>query len=262
MARLTKWRLPVMRSEYSLLALITLALGLAPGASALADDASAAHGRYLVTLGGCLDCHTPGYFYGKPDMARAFSGSDVGFEVPGLGVFFGPNLTSDQETGLGNWSNGQIATALTTGVRPDGRTLAPIMPWRALGTLTASDIADIISYLRTLPAIRNRTPGPFQPGETAAGFVMRLVPPAQRATPNDIGSTLADRWCKSCHDTTATPLSESSAQAPSFRSVASRPDTTVEKLDRHLSTGHTNMPDFNLSPYERSILIFYILSLR
>jgi hypothetical protein len=38
-------------------------------------------GKYLVTLGGCNDCHTPGYFVGKPDMTRYLGGSDVGLEI-------------------------------------------------------------------------------------------------------------------------------------------------------------------------------------
>ena len=43
-----------------------------------------------MTLGGCNDCHTPGYFFGQPDMTRFLGGSEVGFEMPGLGVFHGP----------------------------------------------------------------------------------------------------------------------------------------------------------------------------
>ena len=68
-----------------------------------------------VRIHRCFDCHTPGYFFGKPDMARYLGGSDVGFEIPGLGVFVGPNLTPDKETGLGNWTSEQIVTALHTG---------------------------------------------------------------------------------------------------------------------------------------------------
>lgn len=58
-------------------------------------------GKYLVVLAGCNDCHTPGFFLGKPDMARYLGGSDVGFEIPGLGVFNGRNITPDKETGIG-----------------------------------------------------------------------------------------------------------------------------------------------------------------
>src|SRR5262245_38553978 len=57
-----------------------------PGA---ADQKMIERGKYLVTLGGYMDCHSPGYFFGKPDMARYLGGSEVGFEIPGLGVFHG-----------------------------------------------------------------------------------------------------------------------------------------------------------------------------
>jgi mono/diheme cytochrome c family protein len=57
-------------------------------------------GKYLVTLAGCNDCHTPGYFFGKPDMARYLGGSEVAFEIPGVGAFPGRNITSDKETGI------------------------------------------------------------------------------------------------------------------------------------------------------------------
>src|SRR5262245_57058588 len=82
-----------------------------------------ARGKDLVVGSLCTDCHTPGFFFGKPDEKRFLGGSEVGFEIPGLGVFHGPNLTPDKETGLGNWSTEQIVTALQTGVRPDGRIL-------------------------------------------------------------------------------------------------------------------------------------------
>ena len=71
----------------------------------------------------------------------------------------------------------QIATALTTGARPDGRVLAPIMPWHAFANLTKSDVAAVVAYLRTIPAVSNKVPGPFGPTEKPTGFVMKIVPP-------------------------------------------------------------------------------------
>jgi len=142
-----------------------------------ADDAQVARGKYLVTIASCNDCHTPGYFFGKPDMARFLGGSEVGFEIPGLGVFAGPNLTPDKETGLGGWTDEQVATALTTGVRPDGRQLAPIMPWRAFASLTKADAAAIVTFLRSLPPVKNKVAGPFGPDQKATTFVMKVVPP-------------------------------------------------------------------------------------
>ena len=92
--------------------LFATTLGAALAASAclafpaFADDAPVARGRYLVTIAGCSDCHTPGALLGAPDMKRYLGGSDVGFSIPGQGVFVGQNLTPDKETGLGQWTDG------------------------------------------------------------------------------------------------------------------------------------------------------------
>jgi mono/diheme cytochrome c family protein len=150
--------------------------------AALAQD-QIARGKYLVVLGGCTDCHTPGYFFGKPDPARYLGGSEVGFEIPGLGVFHGPNLTPDKETGIGDWTTEQIVTVLQTGQRPDGRMLAPIMPWRALAQLTKEDVTAIAAYLKSLPAVKNKVPGPFGPNEKPTSFVMKIVAPEGAAPP-------------------------------------------------------------------------------
>lgn len=123
-----------------------------------------------------MDCRTPGYFFCKPDMTRYLGGSDVGFQMPGLGVFYAPNLTPDKETGLGNWSAEEIRTAFQTGVRPDGRILAPIMPWRALANLTDKDTKAIVAFLQSLPPVKNKPPGPFGVGDTPSSFVMMVVP--------------------------------------------------------------------------------------
>jgi mono/diheme cytochrome c family protein len=157
-----------------------IALSCAPLASALADDAAVARGKYLVNIAGCNDCHTPGYFLGKPDMARFLGGSEVGFEIPGLGTFHGPNLTPDKATGLGGWTDPQIVAALQTGVRPDGRMLAPIMPWHAFAGLTKDDVSAIVAFLRSIPPVSNKVPGPFGSAETPTGFVMKIVPPGAK----------------------------------------------------------------------------------
>jgi mono/diheme cytochrome c family protein len=155
------------------LAAITAAVS---ASSVRAADARVERGKYLVEIGGCSDCHTPGYFLGHPDLARFLGGSDVGFGIPGLGVFVGPNLTSDKETGLGNWTAQEIVTAITTGKRPDGRILAPAMPWRGLAVLTKPDALAIAAFLQSLPAISNKVPGPFGPSEQPSVFVMSVQP--------------------------------------------------------------------------------------
>jgi mono/diheme cytochrome c family protein len=145
-----------------------------------ADSELVERGKYLVTIASCTDCHTPGHFLGKPDLTRRLGGSEVGFEIPGLGVFYGPNLTPDEATGLGRWSERDIITAIRTGKRPDGRMLAPIMPWAGLATLTESDAQAIAAYLKSLPPVKNKVPGPFGPGEVPTSFVMKIVAPSKQ----------------------------------------------------------------------------------
>jgi len=149
--------------------------------SASADEAQVARGKYLVIAGGCTDCHTPGYFLGAPDMDRYLGGSDVAFEMPGLGAFLGRNLTPDKETGLGNWSEDDIVKALTTGERPDGRVLAPIMPYHALAQLTEDDRHAIAAFLMSIKPVSHAVPGPFGVGEKVPTFMFRVLPPGATA---------------------------------------------------------------------------------
>ena len=69
-----------------------LAIALCCVAPATADEAQIARGRYIVSIAGCSDCHTPGGMLGSPDMKRYLGGSDVGFSIPTQGVFVGQNL--------------------------------------------------------------------------------------------------------------------------------------------------------------------------
>src|SRR5271170_1073429 len=136
-------------------------------------------GKYLAIAAGCNDCHTPGFFLGAPDAAKYLGGSEVGFEIPGLGVFPGRNITPDKETGIGIWTDEEIATALTTGKRPDGRQLAPIMPYPSFINMTKEDVAAIIAFLHSIPAVKNEVAGPFKPGEKVSIFTFRVLPPGE-----------------------------------------------------------------------------------
>ena len=178
-----------MRPSVVLLAVVVLAApaiaaGYTVSRGVGAESAQVARGKYLVQLASCPDCHTPGHLLGKPDISRFLGGSDVGLEVPGLGLFVGPNLTPDDDTGLGNWTKDEITTAIQTGVRPDGRILAPIMPWRAYAGLTKSDAAAIAEYLRSLAPISHKVPGPFGLDEKPAIFRMTILPPDNASQPN------------------------------------------------------------------------------
>jgi hypothetical protein len=51
------------------------------------------------------------------------------------------------------------------------------MPWRALAALTPDDAKALVAYLRSLPPVKNKVPGPFGPSEKPTSFVMKVVPP-------------------------------------------------------------------------------------
>lgn len=132
---------------------------------ALAQD-KAGRGEYLATIMDCGGCHTPGALTGKPDMARHLGGSEVGFEIPGMGIFYPPNLTSDRDTGIGGWSEADIVKAVRTGERPDGRVLAPVMPYHNYARLTDPDAQALAGYLKALKPVRNQAPAMRGPAET------------------------------------------------------------------------------------------------
>ena len=131
---------------------------------AVAED-SVARGKYLVTVAGCNDCHTPGYLYGAPDTTRTLSGSEVGWAGP-WGVSYARNLTPDDSTGIGTWSAEQIVTAIRTGQRPDGsHILLPPMPWPDFAHLTDKDAYAIAAYLKTIPPVKHVVPTIVPPGK-------------------------------------------------------------------------------------------------
>ena len=97
-----------------LLLLCTLLLVVGFSSGAMADDANFAkveRGRYLVTAGYCVACHTAAH--GQP-----FAGGRP-IETP-FGTIYSPNITPDRETGIGSWSDAQFYNALHSGIGPDG----------------------------------------------------------------------------------------------------------------------------------------------
>src|SRR5262249_30243745 len=109
-------------------------------------------GQYIAVITGCNDCHTPGTFYGAPDMNRALSGSELGWKGP-WGVSYAANLTPDSATGMGTWTNVEIERALRSGVKKDGSPILPPMPWPDFARMNPEDMAALITYLRSIPAV-------------------------------------------------------------------------------------------------------------
>ncbi len=157
------WRLPL---------LVATVIFAATAAASAADE----RGKYLVTISGCGTCHTPGVLLGKPDLTRTLAGSEVGFGIPGVGVFVGGNLTPDKETGLGDSTTEQIIAAITKGEMPNGRKLFPVMPWPDLAHLSSDDALAIAAYLKSLPPVKNAVPGPYGPKDVPKTFVSVVIP--------------------------------------------------------------------------------------
>lgn len=138
-----------------------------------------ARGEYLARIMDCGGCHTGGALAGQPDPRLHLAGSGIGFGIPEVGVFYPPNLTPDRDTGLGAWNEADIMRAVRTGVRPDGRVLAPVMPWHAYGALNDADARALARYLRSLPPVRNETPRMVGAGETPSAPYLTVVVPGR-----------------------------------------------------------------------------------
>lgn len=169
---------------------ITVRVVAAAPAPSPGDPEQLARGRYLVTIGGCNDCHTPwkptpgGGM--APDESRMLSGHPEGLAMPPppplegpwgyvtattmtavsgpWGVSFARNLTPDKETGLGAWTEENFIATLRNGRHlGQGRPLLPPMPWFNYGKATDADLKAIFAYLRSIPPVKNRVPEPRPP---------------------------------------------------------------------------------------------------
>jgi mono/diheme cytochrome c family protein len=140
-----------MRKLVAVAALPLLAVAL--GAAADRPETPLERGTYLMrSVVACGNCHTPQ----GPD------GPVEGMELAGQKVVeddsmtaFAPNITPDPETGIGKWSDEEIIKAVREGFRPDGTIIGPPMPIEMYRDMSDADVKAIVSYLRTVPAVRN-----------------------------------------------------------------------------------------------------------
>jgi cytochrome c553 len=168
--------------------LLSLALCAAPGAAqtpAAPGTGDVARGKYLVMIMGCHDCHTPkkmGPQGSELDLSRMLSGHR---ETPPLppppklppgpwiattsaeltawsgpwGISYAINLTPDDNTGLGIWTEEMFVRALRTGRHMGtSRPILPPMPWQLYANTSDADIKALYAYLRTIPPVKNRVP--------------------------------------------------------------------------------------------------------
>ena len=104
-------------------------------------------GRYLATASDCLACHT------QRPRGKPFAGGRP-IETP-FGVIVSANITPDQETGIGAWTDDQFDNAVRKGIKPDGARLYPAMPYPSYTKLSRDDVDAIRAYLQTVEPVRN-----------------------------------------------------------------------------------------------------------
>ena len=155
----------------------------------------------MFALGAGCGCHTP-----KDGPVGAGGG-----EVPTpFGKFYGPNITPDAETGIGAWSDAEIDAAIREGYARGKGVESPAMPYYQYGAMSNADVADLIAYLRVLPAVRRANQS--HAGELPLArwayrawrllFVRRSIPPpAAPAAGVERGRYLVDHVsiCGDCH---------------------------------------------------------------
>jgi mono/diheme cytochrome c family protein len=122
-----------------------------------------ARGEYLTKAADCTACHT------VPGSNKPFAGG-FAFKLP-FGTIYSSNITADEATGIGNWSDDDFVRAVRDGVRKDGQHLYPAFPYTSYTQLSRSDVLAIKAYLFSLPKISQ----PARPNELAFPYNQRWL---------------------------------------------------------------------------------------
>lgn len=118
------------------------------------------YGKYLVRAAGCIECHTPAE-HGQIVKSKAFSGGRD-FQMPDGTMLDSPNITPDDETGIGKWSPETFVARFKAydlshynpPVLSKGQ-LQSIMPWTMYAGMDTLDLRAIYTYLHSLPPVKN-----------------------------------------------------------------------------------------------------------
>ena len=164
-----------------------------------ADEALIARGDYLVnSIVACGNCHTPP---AGPMQGVEFAGTMLLDEEPM--TVFASNISPDQQTGIGNWSDAELIRAIREGIRPDGSLIGPPMPFGLYRQVSDEDMAAIVAYVRSVKPVSNAVPKseyriPLPP---AWGPPAEPVAPVSTDDPVSYGEYLAGPLghCIECH---------------------------------------------------------------
>jgi mono/diheme cytochrome c family protein len=114
-------------------------------------QANAQNGQLLYTIGGCINCHKPDPANASADASLPSGGAPL--KTP-IGTFYPPNLTPDQETGLGKWSELDFINAVQRGISHSGNHDIPAFPYTSYAAMRTEDVLDIRAYLMTLAPVK------------------------------------------------------------------------------------------------------------
>ena len=140
-----------------------------------------ARGQYLFQVANCGVCHSEldETRFGFPVKPGGLGKGQIE-KTPGLpGRIVPVNITSDEETGVGKMTDGELIRAIREGIGRDGRVLFPMMPYTEYRHMSDEDVESLVAFLRTLPAVRNVLP------KTEVSFPVNLL---VKSTPQPVGS--------------------------------------------------------------------------
>ncbi|WP_126976796.1 c-type cytochrome [Frigidibacter oleivorans] len=224
----------------------------------------AARGEAVFHAGGCASCHVaPEAVGGSGESAPVLSGGQR--FVTEFGTFVAPNISPHPQAGIGGWSFGDLANAMTLGTSPGGQHYYPAFPYASYAKATLQDVADLHAYLMTLPpadtpSAPHELSFPFDRRQVLGGWKMLyldrdwvvagdLTPEEERGrylvealghcgechTPRDsLGGMDRDRWLAGA------PL-EGGGRVPNITPAGL--DWSVEEIAEYLNSGFT--PDFD-----------------
>ncbi len=157
-------------------------VGDAPDIKVQATPENLKRGEYLANhVMVCIDCHSArnwNEFSAPPIQGTFGKGGDVFDTRMGFpGTYYAANITP---AGIGDWTDGEIFRAITTGVRKNGKPIFPVMPHHNYGQLDEEDIKAVIAYVRSLPAIENKVPE--SESDFPMNFIINTIPAKARLT--------------------------------------------------------------------------------
>jgi mono/diheme cytochrome c family protein len=171
-------------------------------------------GEYIVNnLASCGSCHTTreGGDLLKPESTTQYLGGGNIMEDPSLPFRIGvPNITPDEETGIGRWTDDELIRGIRDGVRPDGKLMAPMMPIGSYQYMSDEDVRAVVAFLRTVPKVKQAVrpepmQAPFPIGMVLSSGMMHHAPASGVPAPDPADKVKRGKYvmhlghCESCH---------------------------------------------------------------